>query len=265
MSAGDLILSLTPPGVLLALVVILIRRKLYRQFPIFFTYVACVPPAAALRLSVMNKPVAYFVAYWVTEAVYGVLALLAIREVFNPAWHLIASTRYRWLRFLPAVVVLLIAGIALWRAIYHPPGNSPLARLSAGTFAFELGVRWAQVAVFLVSLTLSRFRWISFGLHDFSILSGFGLAAMVTLVADLSRSMFGRDFEQIFRYAPPVAYIGATIIWLAAFCGPGTFGIRRRYDPRQLQEMAEALKEQQGIMEKIRKAFGLRHQVANAS
>ena len=255
MSTSDLMLSLTPPGVLLALVVILIRRKLYRQFPIFFIYVACVPAAAALRLSVMNKPVTYFAVYWITEAVYGVLGLLAIREVFNPAWHLIATTRFQWLRFVPSVVVMLIASIALWQAAYHPPGNSPLARLSAGTFAFELGVRWSQVAVFFVSLTLSRLRWISLSLHEFSILAGFGLASVVTLTADLVRSMLGSSFEQIFRYAPPVAFIGATIIWLAAFCRPEASRPRRRSD---LLAMTELLKDQQGLLEKIKKAFGLR-------
>ena len=85
MPVGDLLLRLTAPLILLALIVVLIRRKLYRQFPVFFVYLAYALSASGLRIAVKSQPKSYFVIYWSADIIYGILALLVIREVFLPS------------------------------------------------------------------------------------------------------------------------------------------------------------------------------------
>src|SRR5947199_1573392 len=121
----DLLSGLIPAALQAALVAIFIRRKLYRQFPFFFSYNICSVLLAAVRLSVTGSPVTFFVLYWTTESVYGGLALLAIWEVFKP--------RTRWLTMLP---LLMITGYSFWQAAYQPVGHGPLVRLAAGAYAF---------------------------------------------------------------------------------------------------------------------------------
>jgi hypothetical protein len=55
------------------------------------------------------------------------------------------------------------------------------------------------------------------GRYRAGVLIGFGIAALATVLADVARSNLGASFESIFRYAPAVAYIYASVMWLRAF------------------------------------------------
>ena len=106
MHNGDLLLRFTGPAFLLVLVILLVKRKHHREFPFFFTYAIFSIIAAIARQTASSHPVGYFIVYWSAEALYGILALLVLREVF----HHVFSVEYElhpWIRFpLPVTVIV---------------------------------------------------------------------------------------------------------------------------------------------------------------
>jgi hypothetical protein len=242
----DVILSLSAPAMLLAILVIFLYRGLYRRFPFFFSYVLYVLVADALRLSVMHRPLVYPLLYWITEAVYAVLALLVIFEIYRHLFP-IEYHAFEWLRMLLAAIVLLILLLSCWEALKNPPEHGHIRQMVSFIFWFDLGVHALEGLLFLLVVLLRVILPVAWKRYEFGILIGLGLPAAVTTIADLLRFEHGSSYETLFRYAPPIAYILATIIWLHAFWTPP--------DPQTpratLGEMEEMLRHDQEELRKI--------------
>ena len=250
MSAFDLALAMIAPVLQLALAIILFRRKLHRQFPLFFAYTLYSLLAIVVRISVTKYPSTYFVIYWITDIISNILALLVIREVFLPSLEGFPE-KYRWVRWILPVAVIGIVALAFWNAFYHPVGYGPLVSLAAGAYSFEISMRWLELTVFIVAAILDRTGHLALLLSETAILAGFGLAALLTLAADLSRAKFGVRFEEAFRYLPTTAYIGAAGIWLIGFLYKERKP-RFRLSDEQLSAMEAMLKRQQETLDKLR-------------
>ena len=83
MRKADILLTLIGPIISGGLAIILLRRKANREFPFFFSYVIAAILFGLLRAFVANNYRLYFEVFWMTEAIYIVLALLALYEVFR--------------------------------------------------------------------------------------------------------------------------------------------------------------------------------------
>ena len=259
MSAFSLFSGLVPAVLQAVVLAIFIRRRLYRRFPFFFAYTVYSILVTALRLSIMSRPRPFFVWYWSTEIIYGILALLAIHEVFKSVLEMYYSL-YRWMRWLPPFCLLLILSISLWRAVYHPVGRGPLVGLAAGAYSFMLGVLGIQVMVFLLCLKLSfrkhyPIRWTR---YEAGILIGFGMAAIATMLVYLARFRLGPSMELAFRYIPPVAYIAAALMWLKAFYREEPPVMRKRTDPELFKKAADFMR---GAVEDTETHLGIRSSV----
>jgi hypothetical protein len=216
----DLFSALLPAGLQAAVAVIFARRKLYDRFPLFFGYTLYSIGITAVRLAVMKHPSAFYVLYWTTEMVYGILALLALRETFRPALR--TAFGDRWSNWLPLLALLTLVGVSVWRAIYHPakhaPGYINMARLSSGAYAFVPGILCLETIVLLWCMLLElKTNPPPWGRYRAGVLVGFGFAACATVAIYLARFQLGPAFEFTFRYAPPLAYTYAAVIWLKAF------------------------------------------------
>src|SRR5205807_6538989 len=82
MQRMDLIAGLTAPVLQLGLLGLLAWRKLWRtgKSPLFCLSTVNSVVVIAVQLSAMNRPDHFYVLYWSTEIIYGLLALLAIGE-----------------------------------------------------------------------------------------------------------------------------------------------------------------------------------------
>jgi len=254
MSAFAFLSNLVPAVLQLALLMIFVRRRLYREFLLFFAYTLYSILVSALRLWSMT-PVAFFVVYWTTEMIYGLLALLAILEVFRPTLE--SYFGHLWSRWVLPLALLIVSLISLWRAAYHPMGHTKMARFAAGSYAFMLGVLCLEVIVFAVCLRLRSRRPypVRWGRYRLGIIAGFGLSACASASAYLVRFIFGSRFEAVFHYVLPGAYIGATLIWLIAFFKPEPPLIRNPTDPDMLRRATDSLTE---ATEEARKDLGFR-------
>lgn len=224
MQIQTLILESIPAGLQLAIIVIFLKRKLYRRFPWFFVYTVFSIGATIGRHSANRDPELYYWIYWITEIVFGVLALLALNEVFAVAAEVFYFGRGLF-RFLPTVAVVTVVLYAGFQAVYRVPshGQDPasnaMARLQAGGYALTFGIRCLEVLIFVLCLRLSRKdgSGVWWGRYDRGILYGFGLIGALTSLIYLARLTFGQNLEGLFRFAPSGVYLGATLTWFDAF------------------------------------------------
>ena len=246
----DLLLGMIPSALQLVLLVILLRRKLHKQFPFFCSYTLYSIAATILRQMVLHQRRTFFTVYWTTDIVYGVFELLVIREVFLPSLEGFPE-KYRWVRWIVPVALSGIIALALWNSFNRAYGQGPLSGLAAGAYSFEISIRWLELFVFLAAIILDRRGWVPLLICEFGILSGLGFAALLTLVADIAGLHYGSRFETVFRYLPTSAYIGATGAWLLGFLykepKPGF-----RLTDEKLKVMEDSVKRQHEILDKLR-------------
>ena len=224
----------------LLLAVLIVRRGFHKQFRIFFYYVVFIVAAQVIGSIALSHPGFYFYFYWVTEPLSVVIAFFVLHEVFN--WVFRSFRGLVWFRFLfPAmgILMLIIAGL---RAMLLPmPG---LDRFAAAMFSLEIIVGFLQVGTFVLFLFLVRFFHMHWRQYAFAIAVGFGISACGNLVVFLLRSEFGTKFNPVVEIAPPVAYIIAVVVWLAALIPPQPdHPLKNWVPPLTPEEMLEEMKE----------------------
>jgi hypothetical protein len=216
MRKADILLGLVALIAAALLVTVLIRRKTNREFPFFFLYVGSSISFAIIKLSVSNNYQLFFWVSWVTEAIYVVLALLALHEVFRKVFAAFYVKRWFWL-FFPLVVVAISVLAVIYRL-----GSPPAQANQMMSFIISMGmaVNLVQALLFVLFFVLVWFNGIGWREYPFGIVMGFAAIAIVTFAANWARSEFGTKSIPLFSYAPAVAYILAVILWLNAFLRP---------------------------------------------
>jgi hypothetical protein len=216
MRKADLLLSLIGLIAALWLATVLVRRKTYREFPLFFLYVSFSIAFITLRLAVSGDYRLFFFVFWVTEAIYVALALLVLHEVFRTVFAAFYEKRWFWL-FFPFVVVAIFT-IAIAYRLGSPPVQA--SRLISLILTLGTTVSLVQVAIFGLFFLLVWFHGIRWRDYPFGIVVGFAIIAVGSLWGNWARSVFGTRFNKFFGYAPAVAYILAVIVWLDTFLRP---------------------------------------------
>jgi hypothetical protein len=216
MRKTDILLSLVGLAPALWLTIILTRRKIYHEFPLFFLYVSFSIAFITLRLSVSGNYQLFFEIYWLTEVVYVILVLLALYEVFRKVFKPFFKRWWFWL-FFPGVV----AAISVLAVVYRL-GSPPVQANYVISLILSLGtaVSLVQVALFGLFFLLVWFHGIHWRDYPFGIVVGFAVLAIGALWGNWARSAFGTKFNRFFGYAPSVAYIFAVIVWLTTFLRP---------------------------------------------
>jgi magnesium-transporting ATPase (P-type) len=207
------ILFLTPAVLQTALFAILMSRRLYCDFPLFFTYTIFSVAAEIARISTFSNYNVYFWVYWATEAGYAVLGFLALYEVFRRIFK--NCFAIWWFRLLFPVISVLLLAVALAHAYAHPV-NEP-DRIMAAILTAEVGVRLVQAGVFVLLIVLAAVLGLRWQQYAFGISAGFGVYACTTLMASALRSVFGTNFDQLWAMALVVAYTWAVLIWVWYF------------------------------------------------
>lgn len=243
----DWALRVTPAALLLTLVGVFVRRKFYRDFPFFFAYIVFAPLATAARVSVSTNPWRYAVVYWSTEAIFGILALMALNEVFKRMFDLDYDEHW-WFRLILPVTAIVISCFFLTQ----PLRPTVAARITNAIFSFDLGVHCLEGILLAIFLPLQIARVPVSDQYESGILAGFGVSAAITMVADVIRSDYGKTAEAFFRYAPPVGYIIAAGIWLHAFLKAPP---PHQQLPVRISELIQLLKKQREIAELIAKKW----------
>jgi hypothetical protein len=212
----DILLGLVALITAACLAAVLVRRKANREFPFFFFYVCYSVVLPILTFSVRNNYRLFFLVFWGTEAVYVVLALLALHEVFRKVFAAFYEKRWFWLFF--PVVVIAISALAVIYRLGSPPAQAN--RVMSFIISMGMAVDLVQAFLFVFFFLLVWLNGIGWREYPFGIVMGFAAIAIVTFAADWARSEFGTRLNVVSSYAPAVAYILAVIVWLKTFLRP---------------------------------------------
>jgi hypothetical protein len=222
------------------LVLVLLAKREWQTFPVFFCYVCFSLIEAAVKYSVFGKPMVYFYTFWICEAIGIFLGLAVVREIFtnlfspHPALRKLARMIFR----VVAVALLVLAG----GVIYAQSGD---ARSIANA------VQLAAEATRIVEVGLVMFLFLSssaFGLHWrqnlFGIALGLGTLAAVELV---TVSFIGRVSPAVAEALSLIRVLSfgtSLLIWLGYLLTPERVSTNAEVPKRaQLEQWNQAVME----------------------
>src|SRR6185437_2724889 len=216
MQTAELALAFGATLLQVGLLFLMVMRRFHREFPAFLLYIAFSITSTFAGLATRNNFYVYLRVYWVSEALYVVLAFWALLEVFKSVFR--NFYRMRWFRMLfPAIGVLMLC-TAVIRSLASPPAQ--VNRAFAVIIFSELAVRFLQIGLLFLFFALIRFFHMVWRQQALGIALGFGISAAGSLVVFLLRSEFGTKLDHVVRIAPPIAYTLAVLVWLLTFLSP---------------------------------------------
>ncbi len=210
----DIVLSLAGIALVVCLAVLLVLRRFYEKYPFFLAYVSFSIIATVVGFSARNNYQTYFEVYWTTEALYALLALLALHEAFR-AVFIQDFRHWKWFWLVFPGTVLVLSAIFIGNALLHPPIQAP--KIIVVILSFGTVVNCVKGGLFLMFLALA---WLLLGeswlTYPYGVVLGFAVSALGSVVAFWARSIFGTKFNALGKYGPPVAYILGVLVWIAS-------------------------------------------------
>ena len=213
MNKAELILASLGTALQVCLLILLLMRRSYREFPFFFSYMGVAVLNAILTMLIRDNSLLYFRIYWTYEFFYIVLAFLVLQEAVRSVFRNFYDLHWFKLSF-PIIGVLMIVVSAVREILLKRVELNPVI----GTLiSLEIAVGFLQFGLFCLFILLVRFFHMRWQQRAFGIVLGFGIAASGSLIAFLLRSEFGTNLDQVVRIATPLSYIIGVTIWLATF------------------------------------------------
>ena len=213
MKNSELALTVLGTGLGAVLCLLLIVRRYYREFPVFFASASLSVVATIILLGVQNNTYHYALVFWPSDALGVLLAFLALNEALRSVFRNFLGMRwFRWL--FPGIGIVMVIAAVLRIILLPRPAFSLFTTTVIG---LEIAVGFLQFGIFTLFIVLVRLFHLRWRQHAAGIVFGYGISAAGSLVPFLLRSEFGTKFNPVVRIAPPIAYIIGVAIWLATF------------------------------------------------
>jgi hypothetical protein len=207
-----------PLWLLALLLWVLLRKRAYSSCPYFFVYVAFGVAASVARFIAKGYPAPYYATYWITEAGYCLLGILAMYEVCHVT--LGELPRAWWARLIFPVILLTSIGLSLARTNTAPMHFA--RRLTSSIVVGEIAVRLVQVFIFAGLATIAPLIGLRWRRYPFGVAMGFGLYATFMLLTTTRYADLGPKFNFVWGVSSVAAYSVAVLIWIWFFAVPAT-------------------------------------------
>lgn len=196
--------------VLAALIGIFAWRRLYRKFPLFFSYIiitALVTISRFLGYSMMTQR-SYAYLFWISSIVASVFAIMAVSEIFLGRLF-VGFFHVQFYRYLFPIAFFVIILCAILTALFAPDKWAMF-----GVIDRVLTVARAALLGFFVALMLAMGRqWTR---YELAIGFGFGIHAAASFFTS-AMWVQPRYRNGMVNDLPRIAWDIACIIWLVAF------------------------------------------------
>lgn len=214
-------LWLAPYALQVATAVIMVRRRLARDYPAFFIYTVFQPVQGfitfgldhAVRANVLGvTPEDYWDAVWVFLVLSSVLRFAIIYEIFS---HVLEDYRGLWelsrLLFAGTVVALLVVAVIV--SVYGP-ANDPKPILG-GIHVLNRAVSVMQLGQMLFLFLFASYLRLSWRSYTYGIALGLGIFSSVDLATSAIRAALGpAPGNYVFDFITMGTYHCCTLIWL---------------------------------------------------
>jgi len=197
-----------------AVISVILRRRLARAFPVFLTYTVVVVTRDVVLLFIPYATNLYSLVYWSGEGLAVLLGLGVIVEILEhfvrPFHFLKPALRGFW-------VLGGVASLAALGILFLAGGGTGTDRVLEYIVQLERALRFLQVSLLLVVLSLMRYLHLTWHEYAVGILAGFGIYAALDLAALEFRAHLHFLSDGGFVLVRPAAYNLAAIIWASYF------------------------------------------------
>jgi hypothetical protein len=194
------------------LLIFMVRRKIHRVFPRFFSYILFQTlKSACLFVTYRYFPESYFDAYWTGNAVSVIFTVAVMDEILRSLFReyggiqTLGTTIFRW----SCGLLLLFAILGAWSS--SEAGGD---RAVAAVLAFDRSMRLMQIGLFLLLMFLCRFLRNCSRQQVFGIALGFGIFASVELILVSAVMWYGNAQAAIISLLKSTAYNAVTLVWI---------------------------------------------------
>lgn len=207
------ILWFLPMLLQLTVAAVMVRRRLYKELPMFFAFILFDLVASLGGFLLRDRYPPYFYWYWICEGIAAGLGFAVIYEVFTnvvkryETIHRFGFVLYRW----AAVVLLVMAAVTAATA-------PDAARIFDAIVTLERGVRIVQTGLLLVLFVFASYLGLSWRSNLFGVALGFGMYASVELT--LAAISAHTRADQLYIWVKSVAYNTTTVIWAVYIIPP---------------------------------------------
>ncbi len=200
------------PVLQIALIVLMIQRKLQLVFPRFFSYIVFqIVKSAILFVIYRYAHGNYFDAYWSGNAISVLLAVTVMDEIL----HCLLK-QYGGIQNLATIIFRWSCGLLLLLSIVNAVSNQQTGadRVVSAVLAFDRSVRVMQCGLFFLLMILCRYLRNCWRQHVFGIALGFGIFASIELMLVSIVMHFGDAPVEILSLVKSAAYNGVTLLWI---------------------------------------------------
>jgi hypothetical protein len=204
------------------LAALLVRRRLWRQYPFFCAYIFF-SIADATALTILGSHYrGYFWVYWSDQVIYSALGMLTLYEVFHHIFRPFCEL-YKWFCTIFPATVLMAVAASVFLTIQHPPTQAHGIRGVVLSFAIiDCSVQLGLFCMFTVLMIVLGIRWRSYAV---GIIEGFAASALGSLLGFGVRYVLGVDYTALNKLAPPLGFLLAVLLWLNALLRPPDYGV----------------------------------------
>lgn len=241
MKMFDMLMPLIGSGLLLVVAAAMVRRSLQREYPFFFSYLIYSFLQAVVLLPFTSNFHVYFYSYWITEIFSALLAIFGLHDAFYDVFS--GFYAFWWFKLIFPTVVVMISFLSMGQALRHPIPKVPV--FIHLIFAFDNAVGYVKAGVFIVFILLVVFLRVRWRRYPYDIVLGFAINSVGILT---SYAVFpkGAGYLRVAKYAPPLSYIVATLVWLWSFAG--------KFEPRPQVKWRQDLTPEQ-VRDQIHKSL----------
>lgn len=236
-------------GILLqvCILALMMRRRLVRLFPLFFSYVLYETLLTIVGSLALTHTREYYYFYWTTTLGEVILTILAVHESFRRVFR--AFYLLPWFRLLlPGGIVLALLYSALSGYLSPPPNVN---RVSAAILSALMASQYVILTISIGFFILAMFLHVRWRIHEYRIMLGFGVSALLTAFGASIGSEFGTRHELLYRTLLPAASILALAIWLSAVVHEYPAGLEGTGQPFSPDEIVIQLRRQFAIIRSL--------------
>src|SRR5690348_1054975 len=195
-----------------ALLVRAARTGMFKRFPVFFLYVACVLAKDLLSIPIYDHlPSVYPTFYYTAELILAAIGYGILVEIYRQSLKHYPGVNRLFTNFFAMVFLVIVIGVSVGSSA------SSFGRVVA---ELEQDLRQSQAILLCFLLTLFMYYRVAVGKNLRGLVTGYSLlvSTEVMMLALALRPRTG--LSAFMRAAEPVFYALSLLIWLAALWNP---------------------------------------------
>lgn len=206
----------------IAIVAILVRRKMIRELPAFFVYTCFQILQFAVLFTMAEMDYftkAEYDAAWIVEKYISAgLRFAVIHEIFRHVFGSYSALQglggrfFRW-----STALLMVVAVVL---VAYSTGTS-LTYLSVVPIVIDRAVDIMQVGLLVVLLLLVKYLRLTWSSYVLPIAVGLGLYSSTMLVLAALHAHYGMDYKPVlFGHIEHISYTCSALVWFTALLMP---------------------------------------------